>query len=139
MLDETDARPVFSRSAVILRTFAGAMLIAGPLAAGILGRSPLIVALFGVGFTVSKAITGRPLWHRMVRERGASILAPMVTATFVVQTILVTVLFLLGRIVGYSIGYLRLADRLERFDGTLVALVLILGVGSAELGLRESR
>lgn len=134
--DVTGGAPA-SQASISLKTLAGLILIAGPLSAGAMGRPAGIAALFAIGFSIAKVVTGRELWNQMLTERGPSALPAMISATIVVQSLLVAVLFLIGRGLGAVFGYGKLADVLGRFDFILVSLVLALGVGAVEVARRR--
>ncbi len=82
---------------------------------------------------ILKPISGRVLWISNIQEKGTGVLVPMLLATLTVQTVLATVLFLLGRAVGSVAGYGKPAAALEGFDWALVFVTFLIGLILGEL------
>jgi len=104
--------PNVTKLSASLRMIAGIGLLIGAAAMGYLARSPWVIAVFGAAFTVS-FVTGR--WSRWQAAAKAGMLSKAlmgIPATFLIQCILVGILYLIG----FGIG--ALAGR----EGSMAAL-----------------
>ena len=97
---------MLDRWTVGMKTVAGALLVAGPIAAGSAWRPVGVAALYVLSFVLAQALSGRDLWVSQVEEKGRGVIAPMVCATFFVQAIVVAVLFFIGRLIA-TVGGIR--------------------------------
>jgi len=112
-----------------LRMIAGIGLLIGAGAAGYLARSPWIILLFGAMFTVSFVI-GR--WSRWQMAAKAGMLSKAllgIPVTFLVQCVLVGILYLIGFGLGALIGRSDGIAALSMVDVKAAAALMVFGGG----------
>lgn len=124
-------------AALTLQTLGGIAFLACPLLSGLLGRPPAVLLAFVFVLFILKPISGRALWISNVQEKGPGVLAPMLLATLMVQTLLAALLYFLGRAAGAVMGYGKPSESLEPFDGGLVIVTFLLGLILGELRRRR--
>jgi hypothetical protein len=110
-----------------LRITAGLLLMAGAIAAGYLARSPWIILVLALAFTVSFVFGKWSAWTHAARggSLGKAFLSLPVTA--LVQAILVGLLYLIGRGAGALFGPDRAVAALAEADWKAAGLLGLIG------------
>ena len=91
-----------NKTDVVLRVASGLALLIGAILFGYFHRSPWSIVLMGVVFTAGYVAGKWPLWKAMTLEHGIVYSIVKLPPAFLVQVILVSVLY----IIGYGLGAL---------------------------------
>lgn len=119
---------------VILSLVGGLTLLTAVLIAGVEARPALIILPMALIWIVSKVAAAWSVWVSNVEAKGAGVIAPMVTATVMVQLLFVAIFYSVGRLVALAQGVEPHQGGLEGFDGRLLAVALILGAPLRAIG-----
>lgn len=117
----------------VLRVLTATVVVATAVLAGYLHRTPWIVALLAVSFTVLYVAGKLPQWRQQVQAEGVKGIARALALTVPVQAILAGVCYLIGVGVGAIVGGRDLAWRLEAFDVALAGGLLAFGLASGTI------
>lgn len=108
-----------------LRILTGIAVVTTMGYAGFLHRSPWIILLFGVVFTVLYVQGKLPQWSLLLRTKGFAAVALSLCVTYPIQLVLAGVFFLVGYGLGAIVGDRPMATALEPFDYYLAAALLV--------------
>lgn len=111
-----------------VRIIMGLAVVGTAVAAGILYRSPWIVALLTLSFTVLYVGGKFSQWRMLARMNGFGAIAQALALTFPIQAFLCGLFYLVGLGIGALFGQRSFAERLDGFDVALAGGLLILGV-----------
>lgn len=81
----------------IVRLTSGLGLVVAAIAAGVMARSLWIIAPLSVIFSIAYVLGKWPAWRVLIEQSTIAKIASQIAATALVQTIMVSVLYLLGR------------------------------------------
>lgn len=124
----------------ILRIAMGLAVIGTAIYAGFLHRSPWIIALLTISFTVLYAAGKWPQWRYLARSEGVGGVIKAVLITMPIQAIIAGLFYLVGAGVGALTGERSFATRLETFDVTLAGGLLVVGIlSSVAIAVLEAR
>lgn len=101
--------------------------------AGFVHRSPWIIALLALSFTVLYIAGKFPQWRDVARTEGAGAVLKAVLVTLPVQTIMAGICYLVGLGVGVLVARREIAGSLETFDVTLASGLLVFGIATSAL------
>lgn len=101
--------------------------------AGFVHRSPWIIALLALSFTVLYIAGKLASWRILARTQGAAGLIKAVLVTLPIQAILAGVFYLIGLGVGAIVARREIAVALEPFDVTLAGGLLAFGIAASAL------
>lgn len=123
-----------------MRILSGLAVVGTAIAAGVLYRSPWIVALLTLSFTVLYVGGKFSQWRMLARMNGFGAVAKALALTLPVQALLCGLFYLVGLGIGALFGQRNFADRLDGFDVALSGGLLVLGViARAAIHAGESR
>jgi hypothetical protein len=111
-----------------LRVATALAIVGTAVYAGVIHRSPWIVALIALSFTVLYMAGKASQWRSLVREGGTNAVAKALAVTLPVQAVLAGIFYLIGLGVGTALGGRSLATRLETFDLALAGGLLAFGL-----------
>lgn len=123
-----------------LRIVSGLAVVGTALLAGILFRSPWIIALLAVSFTALYVGGKLAQWRMLAREHGLAAVLKALVVTLPVQAIVCGIFYLVGVGIGAIAGHRGFAERIEGLDLTLAGGFLIFGVlATAVIHVAEAR
>lgn len=111
-----------------MRILSGLAVVGTAIAAGVLYRSPWIVALLTLSFTVLYVGGKFSQWRMLARMNGVGAVAQALALTLPIQTLLCGLFYLVGLGIGALFGQRNFADRLEGFDVALSGGLLVIGL-----------
>jgi len=124
----------------VMRILAGLAVVGTAIAAGVLYRSPWIIALLTLSFTVLYVGGKFSQWQMLARMSGLGAVARALALTLPIQAFLCGLFFLVGLGIGALFGHRSFADRLDGFDVALSGGLLVLGlIATAAIHTGESR
>ncbi len=111
-----------------------ALAVAGTaIYSGFVHRSPWIIALLSLSFTVLYIAGKLAQWRMLARSEGPAGVAKAVAVTLPVQAVLAGVFYLIGLGLGAIFAKREIAGALEPFDLTLAAGLLVFGVAASAI------
>lgn len=123
-----------------LRLATGLLVIATAIAAGFWLRSPWIVLLLALSFTVLYVGGKLDQWRHVWMAHGPSAVAKTLVVTLPIQGVLAGLFYLIGAGVGALAGRSGFAARLDDFDFALAGGLLAVGlVATAAIHAAEAR
>jgi SMI1 / KNR4 family (SUKH-1) len=102
-------------------------LLASVLSAGVLARSPWIVLLLALTFTVAYILGRWPSWISAINTQTLAQIIAQISITFATQTVMVAVLYLIGRGCAAVFGRAG-ASTFSNWDIGYCAVVTVLGL-----------
>lgn len=116
--------------AVALRIGSGLVIVGTAILAGYWFRSPWIIALLAVCFTILYVGGKLAQWKAVVRTHGVGAVGKALAATLPIQTVLCGIFYLIGSGIGALAGQRAFADRLEGFDFALAGGLVVFGLSA---------
>lgn len=124
----------------VMRIVLGLLIVWVAILAGFLHRSPWIIALLTVSFTVLYVGGKLAQWQMLARMNGAAAVLKALLVTLPIQGIVSGLFYLVGVGIGAIAGQRAFADRLDGFDAALAGGLLIFGVlAMAVIHVSEAR
>lgn len=109
----------------VMRILAGLAVVGTAIAAGVLYRSPWIIALLTLSFTVLYVGGKFSQWQMLARMSGLGAVARALALTLPIQAFLCGLFYLVGLGIGALFGHRSFADRLDGFDVALSGGLLV--------------
>ncbi|MGO1068905.1 hypothetical protein [Lysobacter sp. CA199] len=113
-----------------LRIIVALMVVGIPIYAGVLYRSPWIVAPLTLSFTALYVSGKIKQWKLLASSQGTAGVIKALLLTLPIQAVLVGIFYLMGLGIGAIAGNHGLAERLDGFDLMLAGGLLVLGLAA---------
>ena len=119
-----------NKTEVVLRVASGLALLIGAVLFGYFFRSPWSIVLMGIVFTAGFIAGKWPLWKAMNLEHGITHSIVKLPPTFLVQIILVSVLYIIGYGLGALFGEAGGTVPLSGQDFIVAGCLLVFSLGT---------
>jgi hypothetical protein len=116
-----------------LRAIVALTVVGTAIYSGFVHRSPWIIALLSLSFTVLYIAGKIAQWRMLARSEGPTGVAKAVAVTLPVQAILAGVFYLIGLGLGAVFAKREIAGAIEPFDLTLAGGLLVFGVAASAI------
>ncbi|MDO9383732.1 MAG: hypothetical protein Q7T86_12815 [Hyphomicrobiaceae bacterium] len=116
-----------------LRAVVALAVVGTAVYSGFIHRSPWIIALLSLSFTVLYIAGKLAQWRMLARSEGAAGVAKAVAVTWPVQAIMAGVFYLIGLGIGAIFAKRDLAGAIEPFDLTLAGGLLVFGIAASAI------
>lgn len=116
-----------------LRAIVALAVVGTAIYSGFAYRSPWIIALLSLSFTVLYIAGKLAQWRMLARSEGAAGVAKALAVTFPVQAVVAGVFYLIGLGLGAIFAKREIAGAIEPFDLTLAGGLLVFGVAASAI------